>query len=161
MCFDGSGDSLIIQPSKVLAPLTGNFTYECWVYPVTTQSSYRMIFGLDSYVSGTPFRLYQYGTVFTLWYNNSASITSTPITINNWYHVAMTRTGTSLRLFVNGKQVGTTVLNTVSYPPSIFRVGSDAAGTYPFVGYISDLRITHSSRYTSNFTPPNALIYKQ
>ena len=120
-----------------------------------------MIFGLDSYVSGTPFRLYQYGTVFTLWYNNSASITSTPITINNWYHVAMTRTETSLRLFVNGKQVGTTVLNTVSYPPSIFRVGNDVEGKYPFVGYISDLRITHSSRYTSNFTPPNALIYKQ
>lgn len=169
MCFDGSGDSLIIQPSKVLAPLTGNFTYECWVYPVTTttpdtQKGYRMIFGLDSYVSGTPFRLYQYGTVFALWYNNSASITSInsiPITINNWYHVAMTRTETSLRLFVNGKQVGTTVLNTVSYPPSIFRVGNDVEGKYPFVGYISDLRITHSSRYTSNFTTPNALIYKQ
>ena len=162
MYFDGSGDSLIIQPSKVLAPLTGNFTYECWVYPVTTQRIYRMIFGLDSYVSNAPFRLYQYGDVFTLWYNNSNSITSTPITINNWYHVAMTRTGTSLRLFINGTQVGTTVLNnTVSYPPSIFRVGNDAAGSYPFVGYISDLRITHSSRYASNFTPPNALIYKQ
>lgn len=156
--FDGTGDSLLVPSSQVTAPLTFDFTYECWVYPTSSTSTYRTVFGLDSYGPSAPFRLYQNGTRFELWYTSGASIQSSIITINQWYHVAMTRSGTSLRFFLNGVQQGSTVSTSTNYAASNFRVGNDSAGTYPFVGYISDLRITRSARYTANFTPPSDVL---
>ena len=156
MYFDGVGDGLMVPSSTAMAPGTGDFTYECWVYPTSSTITYRMIFGLDSYGGSTPFRLYQNSTVFALWYTSNSNIVSSTIAINAWHHVAMTRAGTSLRLFVNGTQVGSTVSTLTNYAASNFRVGSDSSSTYPFIGYISDLRVTLAARYTANFTPPAA-----
>jgi len=154
--FDGTGDGENV--SSLSGPLTGNFTYEAWVYPTSSALSYRVIFGLDSYATAsTPFRLYQYGTNFQFWYTSTAGnfINSSTITIAGWYHIAITRSGTDIRMFVNGIQAGTTLTSAVNYPSSAFRVGMDSAGTYPFIGYISDLRVTNGvARYTTTFTPP-------
>jgi len=154
--FDGTGDGENV--SSLSGPLTGNFTYEAWVYPTSSALPYRVIFGLDSYATAsTPFRLYQYGTNFQFWYTSTAGnfINSSTITIAGWYHIAITRSGTDIRMFVNGIQAGTTLTSAVNYPSSAFRVGMDSAGTYPFIGYISDLRVTNGvARYTTTFTPP-------
>ena len=157
MYFDGAGDVVVIPASTVLAPFTGDFTYECWVYPTSSSVTYRAIFGIDNYSGTEPFRLYQYGTNFQYWYTGGASnfIGSSTITVNTWYHIAVTRSAGVIRMFVNGTQAGSNVTSTLNYPPSIFRIGLDLAGSYPFIGYIDDLRITKGyARYTSNFTAP-------
>jgi hypothetical protein len=86
--FDGSGDYLTVPASTILAPLTGDFTYECWVYPTSSSVSYRTIFGIDSYDSGGPFRMYQYGTNFQFWYKGPPGlfINSPTITVNIWLY---------------------------------------------------------------------------
>jgi hypothetical protein len=153
--FDGTGDMLTV--TNLTGPLTGDFTYECWVYPTSSAVSYRVIFGIDNYGTGGtgPFRMYQYGTNFEFWYTGSLNIAATGITINSWYHVAITRSGGTLRLFVNGTQAGSNVTQTLSYPSSNFRIGMDSAGTYPFIGYISDVRaVSGTALYTTNFIPP-------
>jgi hypothetical protein len=163
MYFDGAGDVVVIPASTVLAPLTGNFTYECWVYPTSSSLTYRAIFGIDNYSGTEPFRLYQYGTNFQYWYTGGANsfIGSSTITVNTWYHIAVTRSAGVIRMFVNGTQAGSNVTSTLNYPPSIFRIGMDLAGSYPFVGYIDDLRITRGyARYTTNFTPPTSALPK-
>ena len=78
--------------------------------------------------------------------------------LNTWYHVAMSKSGTSVRLFVNGIQQGSTGTFTSIYNGSSpFRVGTfmDFTGiSHCFAGYISNLRIVKGTAvYTSNFTP--------
>jgi hypothetical protein len=157
MSFNGTNSFLSVPASDSLAPLTGDFTYECWAYPTSATVSYRMIFGIDNYAAEQPFRLYQYGTNFQFWYTGTAGnfINSNTITINQWYHLAVTRSGTSIRFFVNGTQVGSTLTSSANYPSSIFRVGRDSGSLYPFIGHILNVRVVKGTAvYTSNFTPP-------
>jgi hypothetical protein len=77
-----------------------------------------------------------------------------------WYHVAVTRSGNTFKLFRNGVQNGSTVTNSNSCPATAstgaLYVGSDVGGGFGnWNGYIDDLRITKGyARYTTNFTPP-------
>jgi len=87
--------------------------------------------------------------------NVSASFT---FDLGTWYHVAMSKSGTSVRLFVNGTQQGSTgTFTTVYNGSSPFRVGTfmDFTGiAHNFAGYLSNLRIVKGTAvYTSNFTP--------
>ena len=77
---------------------------------------------------------------------------------DTWTHIAVSRTGTTVDLYVNGvKRAGTT-----SFHSSIFsnttdpvEIGGYNSGTNTFEGFISNLRICKGHRvYTSNFAPP-------
>jgi hypothetical protein len=83
------------------------------------------------------------------------------VTTNVWYHVALSRSGTSTKLFLNGTQIGSTFTDTTSYlngtnRPFIGRSGFHTVDPFYLSGYINDLRITKYARYTANFTPPTA-----
>jgi hypothetical protein len=100
--------------------------------------------------------MYQYGTNFEFWYAG-VNIIATGVIANTWYHVAATRSGTTVRLFINGVQAGGNATSSLNYPNSNFRIGMDSDGLYPFVGYISNVRAVNSTAlYTANFTPPTA-----
>jgi hypothetical protein len=72
---------------------------------------------------------------------------------NTWAHIAVCRSGTSTRLFVNGVQVGTTITDTNVYRTGIVHLGSTHRTGNPVVGYIDEVRVSKSARYTANFTP--------
>jgi len=78
--------------------------------------------------------------------------------VNQWQHIAMTREGTSLRLFYNGTlfDSGTNSYNLNQTDYVLYAAYTD--GSYlSFGGYIQDVRITKGlARYTANFTPPAA-----
>lgn len=104
-----------------------------------------------------------------------ASICSTTdLRTGNWHHVAVTRSTTtgSLRIFVNGKleASGNGPIGDISYKdgrPTNYPnsdpylvIGAekhDVGSAYPsFNGWIDDLRISNTVRYTTNFSPPIA-----
>jgi hypothetical protein len=98
---------------------------------------------LEVNVSGTSFR-------FNL--NNS-------VTINTWFHLAVTRSGTTWYGFINGTSLGSTT-NSGSFNignGGMF-VGRFGGGTaYEWPGYMNDLRVTKGvARYTASFTAPTA-----
>ena len=75
---------------------------------------------------------------------------------DTWYHIALVRYGTSIKLYVNGvSNISTSsslglVDNSVS-----LSIGSMLTGEYSMNGYIDELRISKGvARWTSNFTPP-------
>lgn len=73
-----------------------------------------------------------------------------------WHHWAVTRAGSTVRAFKDGALLGTSTYASAIAAAGPFGVGrSSSTVTYPFKGYIDDLRITKGvARYTANFTPP-------
>lgn len=81
-------------------------------------------------------------------------IAASPPSINTWHHVAITRNGTTVTLWVDGSSFGT---STTSFLPSgnlAIAVGADISGGSKFTGYVEELRYTAACRYTATFTPP-------
>jgi hypothetical protein len=82
---------------------------------------------------------------------------STTIPINQWAHVAVSRAGTTLRLFINGTQVGSLTNSTNFAGTGTLTIGAATAGTSRMSGYISNMRMVNGTAlYTANFTPPTA-----
>ena len=75
---------------------------------------------------------------------------------NEWYHVAVSRDGSNdIRGFVNGTQVGTTQNNSTSMVTTEgLWVGGGYNSTARILdGYMDEIRISNTARYTANFTP--------
>jgi hypothetical protein len=170
--FDGSGDYLVINPTSVTALFqnyafgTGDFTIEAWVYATAFSldkvivSSYGAWAGTVNFYLGT-----RAGSpnIFIFRAGDSTPITingNTGIVTNTWYHIAISRSSGTTRMFVDGVVQTTTHTGTVNVSNTTrpLVVGSDdtTPGEY-WSGYINDLRLTKGyGRYTSNFTPPSA-----
>jgi hypothetical protein len=89
---------------------------------------------------------------------NSGYITSSSalISINNWYHIAVSNSNGTRSLFVDGNLIGT-MSGTQDMYSGITTIGRCPSQSYDYTGYIQDLRITKGlARYTANFTPPTA-----
>jgi hypothetical protein len=167
MAFDGTGDYLTAPQSPLYDFGTGDFTVEFWIYMnATTDTTFISKFAsgayawLVQYISGTGLRFY-WGNNGTL---DSFVVGSWSPSTSTWYHVAVTRASGTLRLFIDGTQVGTTT-NSSSYTSvtslSIGR-NADAGGIQYLNGYMDDIRITKGvARYTAAFTPPPAAFPNQ
>ena len=156
MSFDGTGDNLNTPTSPNLAFGTGDFTIECWVYANDVTSLAGIYDGRG--LSATPTIVIQSGT-FKYFTNGGFQITSSSISTSTWYHLAVSRSGTSTKLFVNGVQGGSTYTDSTNYvstSPSFIGALYDGSSLN---GYIDDLRITKGyARYTTTFTPPTAAL---
>jgi hypothetical protein len=157
IAFDGSGDWLNAISSPNYGYGTGNFTIEFWVYP-TSSSGLKVLFDqrTGSSTSAVPTIYTSSGTIY-YYVSGNNRITGGSLSLNQWSHIAICRSGTSTKLFINGTQSGSTFTDTTTYLNAPVRIGdgNDGAGPYPYSGYIDDLRITKGfARYTANFTPP-------
>ena len=163
MAFDGTGDYLLSPASTELDFGTRDFTIETWVN-FTALSSNQVL--LDRWATGNAnaWQLYwrSTGTSIAFLTGSSTVLVQDPngsnITTGTWYHIAVTRSGTTVRLFVNGTVVATatsslSLTNTLPLGVGI----QTSTATNPLNGYLSDVRITKGvARYTANFTPPTA-----
>jgi hypothetical protein len=160
--FDGTGDYLTSNPATtdMYAFGSGDFTIEFWMYisVLGTNVPYdqRTTGG-----SGATSTLYITSSTLRYYVSGSDRITSSTLSTGQWYHVAVARSGTSTKMFINGTQAGSTYTDSTVYTNSSLRpfIGGDSnnPGTNGFNGYMQDLRITKGyARYTANFTPPTA-----
>lgn len=160
--FDGNGDWLDSQSTSEIAIGGGDFTIEAWIYPTGISGTDSVIFDFrnGNPSNNGPLMVIGAGTGNPLVYvaAGSTRITGSGITLNTWSHVAVSRSGTSTRMFLNGTQTGSTYTDTNNYAsPVRVRIGADddgSANAY-FIGYIDEFRVTKGvARYTANFTPP-------
>lgn len=161
IAFDGTGDYLY-QPSTVNYQFfTGDYTVECWINPTNFASQGVLFdFRTTNGASGGALQIYTTtGGVITV-YGGSSTATllitaGAAITSGTWTHVALSRSGTSTKLFINGTQTGLTATDATNYGLGALWVGTVAgAGNNYFNGYLDDVRITKFARYTANFTAP-------
>jgi hypothetical protein len=156
--FDGNGDQLYIASAASLTLGAGDFTIEFWYSPTDLSVQYRI---LADYRPGTSQGLYP--TILTnyavvaFYFNTGLRITgTTSLQVGNWYHIAVTKSGSSTKLFVNGIQDGSTLTDNNTYIGNTFYISGNAFGAgFSAHGYISNFRIVKGTAlYTSNFTPP-------
>ena len=159
MYFDGTGDYLDSTGGIVNALGSGNWTIEFWVYLNSLSATNIIDYRSASVLSNTLGVNYDSG--MQLFVNNSTTaIQGSALSTGTWYHVAVCKSGSSTKIFVNGTQAGSTYTDTNNYVAGANRPrigsGGDVAGNY-LNGYIDDLRITKGfARYTANFSVPTA-----
>lgn len=163
--FDGTGDYLTVPDNAALESFT-DFTIECWVYFNSTAGT-PVIF--DKGWNGatfSPYLIFVSGGILVAYASSSGSswdvlsgVQFGAVTLKQWYHLAMTRSGSTIRLFFNGALSttvtnGTTLMNSAS---ALGIGGGPSAGNGPLNGYIADVRIVKGTAvYTAAFTPPTA-----
>ena len=154
--FDGSGDYLSLSDNAALQWSTGDFCVEAWIYPSSVSGS-KAIVCKGTNNTGT-FDLGLYGAKIELYTTALVFSSSASLSANTWTHVAVTRSGTTLRCFINGA-LDTTVTSSYNFNNAgTFYVGGyGSASVNYFNGYMSDVRcVKGSAVYTSAFTPPTA-----
>lgn len=86
---------------------------------------------------------------------HSQNFTVSTLSTNTWYHIEVTRSGSSFRCFINGTQEGGTITNsaTMRSPTTIFTVGSLTAVPNYLTGYVSEIEVYKGvALHTSGFT---------
>lgn len=153
--FDGTGDWLLNSVTSSNLVLTGDFTVEAWINPANVSGTKGImgIFGTGGgWYLGLNGATIRFSTGLA-----GGDFDSGTVAANVWSHIAVTRSGNSLRVFLNGTQVNTTTdvsaqNFTISNPLYIGQINT-AGWTY--TGYIADARVIKGSAlYTANFTPP-------
>jgi hypothetical protein len=158
--FDGTGDYLSLDGSAEFAFGTGDFTIEFWVR-FATVIGFKIIY--DSRVSGingaNP-TIYTSGATLIYFTNGGDRITSgSSLSVDTWYHVAVARSGTDTKMFVDGTQVGSTYTDSTDYENAAGRpfIGEASSGGAAHNGWMDEIRVTKGvARYTANFTAPTA-----
>jgi len=143
---------------------TGDFTIEWFQYSTTTGNSFPRIFSIGSY-SGQSIAVSQEGSdssrTFYAWISSARSMESGQNYSNTWIHFAVCRSGTNLKVFKNGTQIGTTQINSTNFndTTNALRIGNETSASLgaAFKGYITNFRWTKGAAlYTANFTRPSA-----
>lgn len=157
--FDGSGDYLSIPDSDDWDFGTEDFTIDFWLR-ISTLNTYQVAFYNANSAVNNNFAaiLYNTGTVALYLTNVEHSFNGSVPLVNTWYHYAFTRSGTSLRLFINGTQIDSTKTSNQNIPQDGIWIGGRLpAPNYYLNGYIDELRISKDiARWTSDFAPPSA-----
>ena len=168
-------DDRITYSSSDFAFGTGDFTIEAWIFSRDVSSASARGWLQTSAVTGALQTSYNNGLAIFQGINGSSSSVNGAICVgiggnnlfgssgspvalfaNQWQHIAVTRSGSTCRVFVDGTEVGTRQ-NSSNLTGSNLVVGGYYSTSYLFDGYIDDLRITKGvARYTANFTPPTA-----
>ena len=171
LLLDGDSDYVTVGDSDHLYFEADDFTVECWVRFAALGNN--TIF--SHWANGTATSMSYYLTYFNssgilrlgyyLGSNLDTSYSWSPST-GTWYHIALERSGTTLKVYIDGTSVisvsaSTTALRDSEDPfrVGVFNDGSTGSPTleWYFNGHIDDLRITKGiARYGTNFTPPTS-----
>jgi hypothetical protein len=168
--FDGTGDYLTVADNAAFTVGSGNFTAEAWVYPTASPNQPIIMGHWDGVGGGT-------GLSWVLILSNDSArnlrfamstngsgvvqdqVSSTPLPLNAWSHVALVRNGDVFTLYLNGV-AATNGSYTISAGAVLFdatnalSVGGSSSGGQPYQGYISNARfVVGTAVYTSAFTP--------
>lgn len=161
---DGTGDRLSSNSSIYFG--TSDFTIEMWFKPTSRTNNNPVIANNESsgWTANTWILADRHSaanTKFTFWaynYSSSSPLLTSTTTVSNgsWYHLAIVRSGTSWKMFINGvleaSQTSSVSLDTTN---KTFYIGQSGTGSNDTAlnGHIDEFRISNSSRYSSNFVP--------
>ena len=162
MQFDGTGDYFSVPNSSDLRFTTEDFTIETW-FNTNSLTDDQFIFSQwnvaddrRSYVLWLDGGALNFNGSSNGSNSSNGDINNTiSVGANQWNHAAVTREGTTTRLFLNGVCVGinTTAQDFYNNTDDTPRIGGEGGtGTREFDGYIQDLRVYKGvAKYKNGF----------
>jgi Concanavalin A-like lectin/glucanases superfamily len=149
--FDGSGDTLAPPNNAAFAMSNGAFTIEFWFY---TSSISQTGYILQTDVNSTALYVSFSSSTLRLTDQNTTYVSTPTLVANQWYHIAVVRSGTGTNqtvIYTNG------VAGTAGTCTQTFTQAGPVIGGNGYLGYISNFRMVKGTAvYSSNFTPPTA-----
>lgn len=150
----------VALPSNADLTLSGDFTIDMWVYKSTT--ALRTLIGSDYNVENQQIQFDEGSVsgklgiyhVSTGWLSYACG--SSPL--DTWFHIAVTRSGSTLYVFFNGvlKGSGTSAQTYNFSGGSVGGLRNYASGG-GMVGYLDEIRVVKGfCNWTSAFTPPTS-----
>lgn len=164
--FDGVSDAVYCADSDDWYLGTGDFTIDWWVRfsSLPTDGNYACIIGqrvndsnrwnlLINNNSGT------YRMILTVRGSQSIEISRSlsSLSTGTWYHMALTRAGSSFKMFLDGNQLSTEYItgNTIDNFATVLTLGA-RGGDYAWAlsGWLDEVRLVKGkAAWTSSFTP--------
>jgi hypothetical protein len=148
--LDGTTDELTVPDNADWAFGKGDFSIDFWVRWNSLPAAAHNLGGQFKGADSTYFVIYVLNTVGVYSFNCVASsgtgaiVANSPgLLVNTWYHIALTRSGNNWRWFQDGKQIGTTVVDTGTIPDidAILEIGSHNGANF-FNGWVDEYRIS-------------------
>jgi hypothetical protein len=158
--FNGSSQYLSV-PSNAVFNQTGDFTIEVWVYLTGSSSTDAILFGQET--SG--FLKLGINSLSAIITNPTVAVlatSSTAMTLNTWYHLALVRSGSgtnNVTLYQNGVVVAQVTFTTSTNSANTLYIGGRGVANSYLSGCISNLRVSYGQAvYTAAFTPPQVIL---
>jgi hypothetical protein len=160
--LDG-GDYLVIPQSTDFDFSSSAFTIEFWSRSVRSELDggfWPRVFGFGTNASS---RLHlftevdgSYGSVqgaVHAWNAAQGAVGTTPIHDGDWHHVAIQGTGTDLEVYVDGTLEASVAQPALTNDSALYIGAYGDGATGRWVGYIDELHISASARYSDGFDP--------
>jgi hypothetical protein len=139
----------------------GNFTVECWIKQTGRPNTWNGVFEIGQWPSPT-ILLRCFGVDLDFYWGPGTGQIYPYVNINQWHHIAVSRSGTLTRVYVDGiARLTVTIGGTLNPSGLPITIGGNtvARGRTGFTGYISNFRFVNGTAlYTDNFTPPRQLL---
>jgi hypothetical protein len=159
--FDGTGDYLRLGSAGDLAFGSNNWTVEGWIRPTNNLSGYKVVYNHND--NGTDrswftiqlenATLKSWGTTSTGSWNVYSDLSFGSLSIDTWNHFALVRDGSTMRAFLNGTQINTASCTGWTIPAQTAGATLSAVPASYFFGWMDEVRISNTARYTAGFTP--------
>ncbi|CAB4173750.1 Concanavalin A-like lectin/glucanases superfamily [uncultured Caudovirales phage] len=165
-------DYLTVPATTSLTTFTGDFTFEAWVYPTDTSITQWGIWDSRQSAATATALMISLSALATpiagsyrlLYYNGAYNYGTGTGQYNQWAHIAIVRSGSTMTFYINGVAGGTSTISgtqtgTATSNPIYIGNKDNGLASYGNVGYISNLRLVNGTAvYTGNFTPPTSLL---
>ena len=155
--FDGSSGYLSLASSADWAFGSGDFTVDFWANFEVSPSDVSII-GPHTQGLMTEWLVGHEGANLTIRLNGPLVISQPwmPL-IDVWYHIALTRSGTEVRLFVDGQLLGSGSSSAAIGNDRPLTLGASVNPSLFFQGYLDEIRIIKgTAKWTAPFTPPTS-----
>lgn len=161
MFLDGAGDYLTVGNHADFHFGSGDFTVEYWIKPANVTATHFHFY----YGPNQSWWIYHYSNLVSFSVSldggstNYTALTGAYLTTNGqWYHIACVRTGSLLKIFINGvERASTAVTGSLFVPPTNGLLIGQFNSNFYLNGFMDEIRITKGvARYTTGFSPPTA-----
>ena len=163
--FNGTTQVLTV-PDNAVFEMSGDFTIEFWFYITATPVGFDTVLSKGAAGVFQPYYFTFNSSTTLLFYSSSSgsswdvasAVSMGAVSLNVWNTAAVSRSGTAMRLFLNGA-LATTITNGSALYNNANAVGIGGRGDVSelFTGYVSTVRIVKGvAVYTSAYTPATA-----
>lgn len=140
-------------PASVLGMGSGDFTWEAFYLRTGSPSNHARIMFAGNHTAGSSrlnFLVLSSGQLYCdIFGTVMAQSAVLSWSLNQWYHIALTRDGSTLRLWRDGTQVASATRTNVFNSDTEYRIACGTSNQH-----LDAIRITRAARYSAAFTPP-------